>query len=81
MKLFRILLDGIMLVACAYLVLAFAVSAYSGEVAQLIAQWVPYYQDHPIDPIYMQALAVIFVGVGIFTHLVKSSTNTAQWVE
>lgn len=83
MKLFRTLLDAVMLVACGYLVLSFGISAASGEVAQLISTWVPYYQENPIDPVYLQGIAVICIGAGIFSHLIKSSAaaSPSQWVE
>ena len=81
MKLIRKLLDGILFIVGALLVTSFAVSAYSGEVAQIINEWVPILRDSPINPLYLQGFAVIFVGVGIFSNLVKSTATTPQWVE
>ena len=81
MKKIRTFLDSVLLVIGALLVVSFAVSAYSGDVAQFIAEWIPFLRDNPINPLYLQGLAVVLVGVGIFTNLVKSSATTPQWVE
>lgn len=81
MKIIRTLLDGILYTVGALLVVSFAVSAYSGDVARFINEWVPILRDSPINPLYLQGFAVIFVGMGIFSNLVKTSTTTQQWVE
>jgi hypothetical protein len=81
MKIIRTFLDGILLIVGALLVVSFAVSAYSGEVAQIINEWVPILRDSSLNPLYLQGFAVIFVGVGIFSSLVRNTATTPQWVE